>query len=154
LSVQKCLDEEYKNPERCEYTCHECGTQEAKKQLSIKSLPNVLCIQLKRFKQFNGSASKIDTKVSFPLKLEMFPYTNRARGQDKQQNFELARGCTYDLQSVVVHVGNLETGHYVSYSRVGNQWLKFNDHNVTLASKSQVLNEQAFLLFYVIQSLA
>jgi len=85
----------------------------------------------------------------------MFPYTNRARGQDKQQNFELARGCTYDLQSVVVHVGNLESGesssslacrrhtddlgHYVSYSRVGNQWLKFNDHTVTLASKSPIL---------------
>ena len=47
LSLQKCLDEEYKNAERCEYTCHECGTKEAKKQNSIKSLPNVLCIQLK-----------------------------------------------------------------------------------------------------------
>ena len=43
----------------------------------------------------------------------MFPYTNRARVQDsKQQNFELARGCTYDLQSVVVHVGNLESGQF------------------------------------------
>lgn len=111
----------------------------------------------------------------------MLPYTNRARGVDTKNNFELARSCTYDLQSVVVHVGNLETGeqahipssnisfetlvksslmknsktgHYVSYSRVGNQWFKFNDHNVTLASKSQVLNEQAFLLFYVVQSLA
>jgi len=66
----------------------------------------------------------------------MLPYTNRARGQDTEQNFELARSCTYDLQSVVVHVGNLETGkapisgsghnvniigHYCSYSRVGNQ---------------------------------
>ncbi|KAF4632661.1 hypothetical protein G7Y89_g5462 [Cudoniella acicularis] len=154
LSLQRCLDEEYSRPERCEYTCHQCGTQEAKKQLSIKSLPNVLCIQLKRFKQNNGLASKIDTKVSFPLKLEMFPYTSRARSQDTKQNYELARSCTYDLQSVVVHVGNLETGHYVSYSRVGNQWFKFNDHNVTLASKSQVLNEQAFLLFYVVRSLA
>jgi len=156
LSLQKCLDEEYIRPERCEYTCHQCGTQEAKKQLSIKSLPNVLCIQLKRFKQNNGLASKIDTKVSFPLKLEMFPYTNRARNtsEDAKDRNELARSCTYDLQSVVVHVGNLETGHYVSYSRVGNQWFKFNDHNVTLASKSQVLNEQAFLLFYVVQSLA
>jgi ubiquitin carboxyl-terminal hydrolase 22/27/51 len=57
-----------------------------------------------------GTASKIDTKVSFPLKLEMLPYTNRARSQDTRQNFELARSCTYDLQSVVVHVGNLETG--------------------------------------------
>jgi len=45
---------------------------------------------------------------------------------------------------------------YLSCRRHANeiQWFKFNDHNVTLASKSQVLNEQAFLLFYVIQSLA
>ncbi|EHL00728.1 putative Ubiquitin carboxyl-terminal hydrolase 8 [Glarea lozoyensis 74030] len=47
LSLQKCLDEEYSRPERCEYSCRKCNTQEAKKQLSIKSLPNVLCIQLK-----------------------------------------------------------------------------------------------------------
>lgn len=40
----------------------------------------------------------------------MLPYTNRARGTDTKNNFELARSCTYDLQSVVVHVGNLETG--------------------------------------------
>jgi len=154
LTLQRCLDEEYIRPERCEYTCLRCETQEARKQLSIKRLPNVLCIQLKRFKQSNGVASKIDTNVHFPLKICMLPYTNRARTQDIRQNFELARSCTYDLQSVVVHVGGLETGHYVSYSRVRNQWFKFNDHNVTLASESQVLNEQAFLLYYVIQSLA
>ncbi|EKD14206.1 uncharacterized protein L3040_003654 [Drepanopeziza brunnea f. sp. 'multigermtubi'] len=153
LSVKRCLEAEYTVAERCEYTCHVCGTNEAKKLSSIKSLPNVLALQLKRFKQYNGNASKIETKVSFPLKLDMFPYTNRAR-QDIKQNPELARGCTYELQSVVVHVGNLETGHYISYSRVGNQWFKFNDHNVTMASKSDVLNAEAFILFYVIQSLA
>jgi ubiquitin carboxyl-terminal hydrolase 22/27/51 len=70
---------------------------------------------IQRFKQHVGSASKIDTKVSFPLKLEMLPYTNRARSQDTRQNFELARSCTYDLQSVVVHVGNLETGELPIY---------------------------------------
>ncbi|PQE14363.1 hypothetical protein CJF30_00006953 [Rutstroemia sp. NJR-2017a BBW] len=47
ISLQRCLDEEYIRAERCEYTCNQCDTQEAKKQLSIKSLPNVLCIQLK-----------------------------------------------------------------------------------------------------------
>jgi ubiquitin carboxyl-terminal hydrolase 22/27/51 len=47
LSLQGCLDEEYAKTERCEYTCHGCGNLEAKKSLSIKSLPNVLCIQLK-----------------------------------------------------------------------------------------------------------
>ena len=47
LSLQKCLDEEYKKPEDCNYNCHQCESHDARKQLSIKSLPNVLCIQLK-----------------------------------------------------------------------------------------------------------
>ena len=67
---------------------------------------------MQRFKQDKSTASKIDTKVSFPLKLEMFPYTNRSRNVDAKQNYELARGCTYDLQTVVVHVGNLDTGKH------------------------------------------
>ncbi|KAG0647155.1 Ubiquitin-specific-processing protease 8 [Hyphodiscus hymeniophilus] len=154
LSLEKCLDEEYKNWEHCDYNCHKCDSNNAKKQLSIKTLPNVLCIQLKRFKQNNGQASKIETPVSFPLKLEMLPYTSQARSQDTRENFALVRTATYDLQSVVQHVGQLETGHYASYSRVGNQWFRFNDHNVTLASKSDVLQTEAFLLFYVIRSLA
>lgn len=153
LSLKQCLDTEYKQGESCDYACRECDSQRATKQLSIKSLPNVLCIQLKRFKQNIGSASKIETKVTFPLKLDMFPYTARAGGESKHSP-DMSRGCTYDLQSVVVHVGNLETGHYICYSRVGQQWFKFNDHKVMTATKSQVLAEEAFLLFYVIQSLA
>lgn len=80
-----------------------------------------------RFKQHHsGGASKIETKVTFPLKLDMFPYTTRAAalGENKHSP-DMSRGCTYDLQSVVVHVGNLETGHYVCYSRVGQQVCTF-----------------------------
>ena len=51
----------------------------------------------------------------------MLPYTNRARSLDGKENYELARSCTYDLLSVVVHVGELDTGHYTSYCRVGDQ---------------------------------
>lgn len=78
----------------------------------------LLTYLIQRFKQNNGLASKIDTKVSFPLKLEMFPYTNRARNSnaDAKDRTELARSCTYDLQSVVVHVGNLETGKQHAFS--------------------------------------
>ncbi|KFX92314.1 hypothetical protein V490_05451 [Pseudogymnoascus sp. VKM F-3557] len=46
------------------------------------------------------------------------------------------------------------SGHYISYSRVGNQWFKFDDHKVTMASESHVLGAEAFLLFYIIRSLA
>ena len=74
----------------------------------------------------NERAAKIDTPVQFPLELNMLPYTNRGRsgggGPDAgKENYELARSCTYDLVSVVVHVGEIDTGHYVSYCRVGDQ---------------------------------
>lgn len=51
----------------------------------------------------------------------MLPYTNRARSADAKEQYELARSCTYDLMSVVVHVGEIDTGHYISYCRVGEQ---------------------------------
>ena len=138
LSLQECLDEEYIKSDKCEYRCHNCSsTQQARRQTSIKRLPNVLSIQLKRFEYKQGRnerAAKIDTPVQFPLQLNMLPYTNRARnangasssqdgagGGGIKENYELARSCTYDLLSVVVHVGEIDTGHYVTYCRVGDQ---------------------------------
>ncbi len=80
---------------------------------------------MQRFEYKQGrhdKAAKIDTPVQFPLQLNMLPYTNRGRGHDAtKENYELGRSCTYDLLSVVVHVGEIDTGHYVSYCRVGEQ---------------------------------
>lgn len=80
---------------------------------------------LKRFEYRHGrhdrAASKVSNEVRFPLQLNMLPYTNRARSRDSRENFELERSCTYDLLSVVVHVGEIDTGHYTSYCRVGDQ---------------------------------
>lgn len=147
LTLNDCLDEEYVKSDKCEYRCHSCASiQQARRYTNIKRLPNVLSIQLKvsclslgvwnrvlistwqRFEMKQGkhdrSASKIDNTVRFPLQLNMLPYTNRARSRDSRENMELERSCTYDLLSVVVHVGEIETGHYVSYCRVGDQvWL-------------------------------
>ncbi|KAH6668604.1 ubiquitin carboxyl-terminal hydrolase [Plectosphaerella plurivora] len=159
LTLQDCLEEEYIKSDKCEYRCHNCSSmQQARRHTSIKRLPNVLAIQLKRFEYKQGrhdrAPSKIDTKVNFPLQLNMLPYTNRSRGDNNKETIELARSCTYDLLSVVVHVGEIDTGHYVSYCRVGDQWFKFNDHKVEMASKSDVLSCQPYLLFYIIRSLA
>ncbi|KAI8720278.1 Ubiquitinyl hydrolase 1 [Fusarium sp. LHS14.1] len=159
LTLQDCLDEEYIKYDKCEYRCNNCSSiQQAKRHTSIKRLPNVLSIQLKRFEYRHGrhdrAASKVSNEVRFPLQLNMLPYTNRARSRDSRENFELERSCTYDLLSVVVHVGEIDTGHYTSYCRVGDQWFKFNDHKVEMASLSDVLGAQAYLLFYIIRSLA
>ncbi|KAF8866191.1 cysteine proteinase [Acephala macrosclerotiorum] len=156
-SLEKLLKKEYFTQEQCDYKCSQCGCKKATKQVSIKTLPNVLCIQLKRFSQRGDNAIKIKKKVSFPLKLEMLPYTDRsgeAKGYGKTQH-ALRTRSTYHLQSVIAHKGNaIEQGHYISYSKHDNQWFQFDDHKAFLASKSEVLGAEAYILFYVIQSLA
>lgn len=158
VTLQECLDEEYIKSDKCEYRCQNCNSvQQARRQTSIKKLPNVLSIQLKRFEYKQGRndrAQKIETPVQFPLQLNMLPYTTRAREQNIETEYELQRSCTYDLLCVVVHVGDMDTGHYISYCRVGDQWFAFNDHKVELAQKSDVLNAKAYLLFYIVRSLS
>ncbi|KAM7221523.1 ubiquitin carboxyl-terminal hydrolase [Rhypophila decipiens] len=158
MTLQECLDEEYIKSDKCEYRCNNCNSmQQARRQTAIKRLPNVVSIQLKRFEFKQGRnerAAKIDTPVHFPLQLNMLPYTNRGREAGAKDNFELARSCTFDLMSVVEHVGEIDTGHYVSYCRVGDQWFTFNDHKVELAQKSDVLGARAYLLFYIVRSLS
>lgn len=83
----------------------------------------------------------------------MLPYTDIAKGQDMKENYGLSRSCMYELMTVVVHVGEMDTGHYISYCRVGEQWFSFNDHRVELANISDVLGSQAYLLFYIVKSL-
>ncbi|KAK7727866.1 hypothetical protein SLS63_006944 [Diaporthe eres] len=159
MTLQECLEDEYVKSDKCEYRCNKCdGTQQARRNTSIKRLPNVLSIQLKRFEFRNGtrdkSAAKIETQVNFPLQLNMLPYTNRARNADAKETYELSRSCTYDLMCAVVHVGEIDTGHYICYCRVGEQWFTFNDHRVELASKADVLAAKAYLLFYIVRTLA
>ncbi|KAJ3577761.1 hypothetical protein NPX13_g2809 [Xylaria arbuscula] len=159
LTLQDCLDEEYIKSDKCEYRCRNCNSsQQARRDHNIKLLPNVLSIQLKRFEFKQGSrdraASKIRTKVQFPLQLNMLPYTTKGQSDNGKESQELNRSCVYDLLSVVEHVGEIDTGHYVSYCRVNDQWFSFNDHRVALAQKSDVLGSQAYLLFYIVRSLA
>jgi hypothetical protein len=70
---------------------------------------------MKRFEHRKDlqTSAKIHLKVQFPLQINMLPYTNRARTQDVRENFELARSCAYDLLSVVVHVGKLNSGMHL-----------------------------------------
>lgn len=99
----------------------------------------------------------------------MLPYTTRAHRTKKKNlppgtdpaDFD-PNGPTplsarspgwYDLSTVVVHMGKMDAGHYVCYCRRDDTWFKFDDSKVTLATEAQVLNADAYLLFYVVRSL-
>jgi ubiquitin carboxyl-terminal hydrolase 22/27/51 len=64
-----------------------------------------------------------------------------------------ANSLTYELSSVIVHKGKIDSGHYVSYSREGNDWFLFDDSKVVLVSEAEVLDANAYLLFYTVGSL-
>ncbi|KAI4149025.1 MAG: hypothetical protein LQ340_004820 [Diploschistes diacapsis] len=175
LELSQCL-KSFTAPEKLfsdTYVCHsrECGDtpQKARKHLTIKKLPPALCIQLKRYEHNKQNPQKLETKLNFPLQLDMLPYTTRAHRTKKKNlppgtdpaDFD-PNGPTplsarspgwYDLSTVVVHMGKMDAGHYVCYCRRDDTWFKFDDSKVTLATEAQVLNADAYLLFYVVRSL-
>ncbi|GAO46557.1 hypothetical protein G7K_0787-t1 [Saitoella complicata NRRL Y-17804] len=148
VTLRDCLERFMGNEKLgAEHRCEKCGAQESTKQMSIKKLPPVLGVQLKRFEHSSLSSGKVDTYVRFPIQLDMLPYTTRAHNSPEHP-LDPESGM-YDLFSVVCHVGQLNTGHYRNFARSGDNWFLFDDHMVTAATEGQVTKSQAYLLFYV-----
>ncbi|KKK13802.1 hypothetical protein P175DRAFT_0511588 [Aspergillus ochraceoroseus IBT 24754] len=151
-TLNGCL-ESFTSPEKLMagvYNCSGCGgtPQKATKQLRIKKLPAILCMQLKRFEHTFSVSEKVEGRIDFPLSINMLPYTTNPNSRVDKSRY------IYDLSSAVVHKGKLEAGHYYVYCRQGDQWMLFNDDQVTAVSEADVLGVDAYLLFYNLRSLS
>ncbi|PLB34555.1 putative ubiquitin C-terminal hydrolase Ubp8 [Aspergillus candidus] len=151
-TLSGCL-ESFTSPEKLMadvYNCSGCGNtpQKATKQLRIKKLPAILCMQLKRFEHTFSVSEKLEGRIDFPMSINMLPYTTNPNSKVDKSRF------IYDLSSAVVHKGKLDAGHYYVYCRQGDQWALFNDDQVTAVTEADVLNADAYLLFYNLRSLA
>ncbi|KAK9479196.1 hypothetical protein V1514DRAFT_328719 [Lipomyces japonicus] len=155
LSLQECL-EKFTSPEKLEtmYNCSFCKSKQlVTKRLSIKRLPLVLSIQLKRFEHALKS-NKIDDHVPFPTELNMTSYTTSSASSSSSSN-NLRKAYIYELFGVVCHQGKINTGHYTcSMKNRDGVWFSFDDAMVTLSNEDQVLSSRAYLLFYIIKDLA
>jgi ubiquitin carboxyl-terminal hydrolase 22/27/51 len=100
------------------------------------------------------------------MKLDIYPYTTAYRSTQPKapkgavvppnSNHNVntpANSLFYELSGVIVHKGKIDSGHYVSYSREGNDWFAFDDSKVVLVSEAEVLAAEAYLLFYMVSSL-
>lgn len=122
------------------YKCSTCKEMvQASKRLSIHRNSNVLTISLKRFANFNGG--KISKDVRYSEYLDLRPYMSQSHGESQ----------IYGLYAVLVHSGfSCYAGHYYSYVKASNgQWYQMNDSSVTPTDLRSVLNQQAYLLFYI-----
>uniref|UniRef100_A0A665XBW3 Ubiquitin carboxyl-terminal hydrolase n=1 Tax=Echeneis naucrates TaxID=173247 RepID=A0A665XBW3_ECHNA len=125
------------------YSCEKCKKlRNGVKFCKMQSLPEILCIHLKRFRHELMFSTKISTHVSFPLEgLDLQPFL--AKDSSTQTT-------NYDLLSVICHHGTASSGHYIAYCRndVNNLWYEFDDQSVTEVSESCVQNAEAYVLFY------
>ncbi|KAJ5482937.1 hypothetical protein N7539_006383 [Penicillium diatomitis] len=155
-SLINCLEsftavEDLQHQTEAAYHCEKCGNtpQRASKRLQINKLPGILCMQLKRYEHNSSSSEKMDGHVDFPVTLNMLPYTVK---KDKERVD--TSNYLYDLSTVVVHKGAMDSGHYYSYTRLsGDKWVLMDDNKVTVASIADVLKQDAYLLFYSIRAI-
>ncbi|KAK2529665.1 hypothetical protein Q9233_006832 [Columba guinea] len=111
----------------------------ATKRFTIHRAPKVLTLALKRFADFTGG--KITKDVGYPELLNIRPYMSQTSGDP----------VMYGLYAVLVHSGySSHAGHYYCYVKASDgQWYQMNDNVVRPSNIKVVLNQQAYVLFYL-----
>jgi ubiquitin carboxyl-terminal hydrolase 8 len=109
-----------------------------KKKIQFWSFPNILVIDLKRFKSNN---QKNQILVTFPL--DDLDLSNYVIGYKKDK-------YKYELYGVCNHSGNVLGGHYTAHVKNANgKWYLFNDTSVSEVGLAEsIISPKAYCLFY------
>ncbi|EIE26303.1 hypothetical protein COCSUDRAFT_58843 [Coccomyxa subellipsoidea C-169] len=143
------------------WTCERCRLQQrAVKQMSIRRLPPVLCLHVKRFEHM-GVGKKLNTPLLFSAHLDVRPYLSSTvlqkrftvkrppeRRKNGLSNDSDEVGVIYELYAVVCHRGNLQGGHYVAYVKCGNSWYLCDDGFVLEVDEATACSPNAYMLYY------
>ncbi|XP_072233688.1 ubl carboxyl-terminal hydrolase 18 [Leuresthes tenuis] len=138
-SLEDCMTSFFEHQEltginRC--FCPHCETKMPSRQgVRLSTLPRILCIHLKRFRNIQGFTRKLDCGVTFPETFDFSEISKEAFSADLKQS-----GGRYTLYAVVVHSGSSMCGHYTAYirDRVNEHWHYADDSHVRQASWEEV----------------
>jgi ubiquitin carboxyl-terminal hydrolase 8 len=127
------------------WKCDQCKQLvPAHKQLLLWTSPVVLVIQLKRF-AFDRRR-KDNRPVDYPLtNLDISSMVSAPNRDSRNKCYR------YDLYSVINHVGGIHGGHYYSYclDEESGRWYKYDDRTVTEIPINHIVNNNAYILFYL-----
>ncbi|XP_063286703.1 ubiquitin carboxyl-terminal hydrolase 31 [Pelobates fuscus] len=146
------------------WRCPHCKQlQQGSIKLSLWTLPDVLILHLKRFRQDGDRRVKLQNMVRFPLMgLDMTPHVVK-RSQSSwslpshwspwRRPYGLGRDpedFIYDLYAVCNHHGTMHGGHYTAYCKnsVDGLWYCFDDSEVQPLPEDDVCKQTAYILFY------
>uniref|UniRef100_A0A3P9K8F9 ubiquitinyl hydrolase 1 n=1 Tax=Oryzias latipes TaxID=8090 RepID=A0A3P9K8F9_ORYLA len=146
------------------WRCPHCKQlQQGRIKLSLWTLPDVLILHLKRFRQEGDRRVKMQNMIRFPLmEMDMAPHVVK-RSQSSwslpshwspwRRSYGLGRNpddYLYDLYAVCNHHGNMHGGHYTAYCKnsIDGQWYCFDDSEVSPIADEEVCQQSAYILFY------
>uniref|UniRef100_A0A3Q2Y9H5 Ubiquitin carboxyl-terminal hydrolase n=1 Tax=Hippocampus comes TaxID=109280 RepID=A0A3Q2Y9H5_HIPCM len=118
------------------WRCPHCKQlQQGSIKLSLWTLPDILILHLKRFRQVWGGWS---------LPSHWSPW-RRPYGLGRDPEDYL-----YDLYAVCNHHGTMQGGHYTAQCKnsIDGQWYCFDDSDVHPISEEDVCKQTAYILFY------
>lgn len=135
LSLRSCLDGFF-GAEKIEFKCEACSSSYSVIKTEIEVCPDTLIIQFKRF------ATIFKENKIKQIKNEQFiDYDFQLHINDQ----------TYVLTSVINHKGEINHGHYTSYSYNDcvDSWILYDDENVReISDPSQIKSKENYILFY------
>uniref|UniRef100_UPI0037E8F1CA ubiquitin carboxyl-terminal hydrolase 43a n=1 Tax=Semicossyphus pulcher TaxID=241346 RepID=UPI0037E8F1CA len=147
------------------WKCPHCKQlQQGMVKMSLWTLPDILILHLKRFRQVGERRNKLSTLVRFPLTgLDMAPHVVKRSQSMRNVNLgalptswkqpvdmTLPHDYLYDLYAVCNHHGGMHGGHYTAYCRnsVDGLWYSYDDSSVDLVPEEEVCTRGAYILFY------
>jgi ubiquitin carboxyl-terminal hydrolase 7 len=106
--------------------------REAITTTNFEKIPQILFLHLKRFSSIGKDIIKDHSAIEYHDEINLSNYlsSNSKNGQDLE----------YKLYAVIVHQGQMNSGHYYVYIQdmLNKKWNKFNDRNVTFATTDEV----------------
>lgn len=127
------------------YKCESCKKKvSATKQFSLERAPISLCIQLKRF---SIVGNKLNKHIAIRQHLNLSKYSSRKGSNEPLQ---------YRLVSMVTHLGaSQHCGHYTAIGLTDTgSYYQFDDSFVRQISVQNVLNTNAYIIFYELDTSA
>jgi ubiquitin C-terminal hydrolase len=127
-------------------TCKTCKAQNkyVSIQESISFTPHYLVILLKRFYQDqNYNFVKNNREILFTDRLSLFDYIDTQSFATDTDYFR------YDLISIIFHLGTVQGGHYITWTKLNDQWIEFDDSRVSKVNGDKIPSSSgAFVLLY------
>ncbi|KAL8853369.1 MAG: hypothetical protein Q9221_001845 [Calogaya cf. arnoldii] len=148
-SIKRALDQYFARVDVVEVQCDSTTCKNAhrtkRKGTTILRAPEILCIQINRFKQVGPEKWIKDmSHVGYEEKLDLTDFLDSKDGTTLK----------YRLVTAVHHLGEKNSGHYITVAKTpgGDKWVRHDDHHVATFNLKEALEPKGewtpYLLFW------